>query len=51
VRRLHFLEEFRILETDENGGGAIYVDKPNFIKEWWESGDAVTLIARPQLDR
>ena len=25
-----------------------YIDKTNFIKEWWESGDAVTLIARPR---
>ena len=25
-----------------------YVDKTNFIKEWWESEDTVTLIARPR---
>ena len=25
-----------------------YVDKTNFIKEWWESGDSVTLISRPR---
>lgn len=25
-----------------------YVDKTHFIKEWWESGDSVTLIARPR---
>ena len=25
-----------------------YVDKTLFIKEWWESGDAVTLITRPR---
>lgn len=25
-----------------------YVDKTAFIKEWWESGDEVTLIARPR---
>ena len=25
-----------------------YVDKTNFIKEWWENGDEVTLIARPR---
>lgn len=24
-----------------------YVDKTHFIKEWWESQDEVTLIARP----
>lgn len=28
---------------------AFYVDKTNFIKEWWECGDAVTIIARPHL--
>lgn len=25
-----------------------YVDKTEFIKEWWDSGDIVTLIARPR---
>lgn len=25
-----------------------YVDKTNFIKEWWESADEVTLITRPR---
>lgn len=25
-----------------------YVDKTLFIKEWWESGNEVTLIARPR---
>ena len=25
-----------------------YIDKTNFIKEWWESADDVTLIARPR---
>ena len=25
-----------------------YVDKTHFIKEWWERGDSVTLIARPR---
>ena len=25
-----------------------YVDKTGFIKEWWESGNEVTLIARPR---
>lgn len=25
-----------------------YVDKTNFIKEWWENGDTVTLITRPR---
>ena len=25
-----------------------YVDKTSFIREWWESGDDVTLITRPR---
>ena len=25
-----------------------YIDKTNFIKEWWEAGDHTTLIARPR---
>ena len=25
-----------------------YIDKTHFIKEWWESGDVVTLITRPR---
>lgn len=25
-----------------------YIDKTHFIKEWWENGDAVTLITRPR---
>ncbi len=25
-----------------------YVDKTHFIREWWESDDEVTLIARPR---
>ncbi len=25
-----------------------YIDKTSFIKEWWESGDDITLIARPR---
>ncbi|MBO5371295.1 MAG: AAA family ATPase [Lachnospiraceae bacterium] len=29
-------------------GNYFYIDKTNFIKEWWESGDDVTLIARPR---
>ena len=24
-----------------------YIDKTDFIREWWESGDSVTLITRP----
>lgn len=29
-------------------GDVFYVDKTRFIKEWWESRDDVTLIARPR---
>lgn len=25
-----------------------YIDKTDFIKEWWEAGDSVTLISRPR---
>jgi hypothetical protein len=25
-----------------------YVDKTEFIREWWESGDSITLIMRPR---
>lgn len=25
-----------------------YIDKTSFIKEWWDSGDSVTLITRPR---
>ena len=28
-------------------GNCFYIDKTSFIKEWWESGDSVTLITRP----
>uniref|UniRef100_UPI0040571189 AAA family ATPase n=1 Tax=Agathobacter sp. TaxID=2021311 RepID=UPI0040571189 len=24
-----------------------YIDKTDFIKEWWENGDSVTLVTRP----
>ena len=33
----------RIIENNH-----FYVDKTSFIKEWWESGDEVTLITRPR---
>ncbi|MCI5501566.1 MAG: AAA family ATPase, partial [Lachnospiraceae bacterium] len=29
-------------------GNYFYIDKTPFIKEWWESGDDVTLITRPR---
>ncbi len=28
--------------------GYFYVDKTDFIREWWEAGDSVTLITRPR---
>ena len=28
--------------------GYFYIDKTEFIKEWWEGGDSVTLITRPR---
>ena len=28
--------------------GDFYIDKTDFIKEWWESRDSVTLITRPR---
>ncbi|MCI8433797.1 MAG: AAA family ATPase, partial [Lachnospiraceae bacterium] len=28
--------------------GYFYIDKTHFIREWWERGDSVTLIARPR---
>ena len=33
----------RVIENDY-----FYIDKTKFIKEWWESGDIVTLITRPR---
>ena len=29
-------------------GNYFYIDRTSFIKEWWESGDDVTLITRPR---
>ena len=37
-------EFFRNIRTK----GFYYVDKTGFIREWWESEDVVTLIARPR---
>lgn len=28
--------------------GYFYIDKTHFIREWWDSGDSVTLITRPR---
>ena len=29
-------------------GNYFYIDKTDFIRQWWESGDDVTLITRPR---
>ena len=29
-------------------GNYFYIDKTRLVKEWWESGDDVTLITRPR---
>ncbi len=33
---------------DIRKNGYFYIDKTDFIREWWESGDSVTLITRPR---
>ncbi len=38
------VQDFETIITNDY----FYVDKTNFIKEWWESGDSVTLISRPR---
>lgn len=38
------VQDFGKLITDN----LFYIDKTKFIKEWWESGDSVTLITRPR---
>ena len=37
-------EDFAVVRESNN----FYVDKTNFIREWWESNDRVTLITRPR---
>lgn len=37
-------QDFEKIRTDNN----FYVDKTDFIRQWWESGDDVTLITRPR---
>ena len=37
-------QNFRSLREKD----CFYVDKTNFIKEWWESMDVVTLVTRPR---
>ena len=37
-------QDFAELVTEN----CFYIDKTNFIKEWWENKDKVTLITRPR---
>lgn len=37
------VQDFSILIEN----GYFYIDKTDFIREWWSSGDSVTLITRP----
>lgn len=34
--------------ADLREGHYFYIDKTDFIREWWSSGDLVTLITRPR---
>ena len=38
------IQEFNEIRENNN----FYIDKTYFIKDWWESGDKVTLITRPR---
>jgi hypothetical protein len=38
------IQDFEKLITEDY----FYIDKTDFIKEWWNSGDSVTLITRPR---
>ena len=38
------VQDFSQLRQNNN----FYIDKTSFIKEWWDSGDSVTLITRPR---
>ena len=38
------IQDFEKIRTEN----IFYVDKTHFIKEWWESGDDITLITRPR---
>ena len=37
-------QDFEVIRKE----GYFYIDKTNFIREWWENGDSVTLITRPR---
>ena len=38
------IQDFEQLITNDY----FYIDKTDFIREWWESGDSVTLLTRPR---
>ena len=38
------IQDFEKMITDDY----FYIDKTDFIREWWEAGDDVTLITRPR---
>jgi hypothetical protein len=38
------VQDFEKLITED----CFYIDKTDFIREWWESGDKITLITRPR---
>ena len=37
-------QSFEAMRTDNR----FYIDKTNFIRDWWDMGDIVTLITRPR---
>ncbi len=37
-------QDFEVIRKE----GYFYIDKTDFIREWWENGDSVTLITRPR---
>ena len=37
-------QDFEIIRNEKY----FYIDKTDFIRKWWESGDSVTLITRPR---
>ena len=38
------IQDFETLRVERR----FYVDKTNFIQEWWKGGDSLTLITRPR---
>lgn len=38
------IQDFEVIRNKN----IFYIDKSDFIREWWESNDAVTLITRPR---